>query len=276
MRASILLGLSFLAGCVVKEHCFEDDDCPPGQDCDLVLGVCVTSEPECVVASDCGEVGFACEDGVCVPDCEPQGTVICASDQVEVCGAFCMDTWEASRPDATDTHPGTDGSMATSRPDVIPWFSADAIEGMNQTIARAACEAAGRRLCTTAEWKLACTGLDGLVYPYGDAYDPVLCNGIDTYCTCDGQDPYPHCYHDCGASFHVMPTQSFPECETAWGAWDVSGNVWEVVATDDGLDHYRGGAYNCVDSERNTRCDYDATWNPSAKGFRCCSDGEIR
>jgi hypothetical protein len=268
-----LLASVLLPGCIVKEHCFEAGDCPEGQSCDLDLGACVALAPECAVAEDCGEVGFACEDGSCVADCAAPGTVVCAEDQVEVCGSFCMDAYEASRPDATADDAGVDGSQATSRPDVIPWFDGDPVAGMNRAIAEAACVASGRRLCTAAEWKLSCAGEKGLDYAYGNAYDPLACNGIDTYCTCDGEDPYPQCYDVCGADQHVMPTGSFLDCESGWGAWDLSGNVWEVVASTDGLDHYRGGAYNCHDTEDNHRCDSDATWDPSAKGFRCCSDG---
>lgn len=272
MRRLVLV-LAPLAGCIVREHCFDVDDCPRGESCDVVTGTCAPSAPECVVAEDCGGLGFLCEDGICVADCLPEGTISCPDDQVEVCGTFCMDRWEASRSDATADHAGLDDTMATSRPSVLPWFSSDPVQGMNQDIAEAACNAAGKRLCTTAEWKLSCQGGEGLVYAYGDAYDPLACNGIDAFCTCDGEGPYAHCYDDCGADFRVMPTGSFPACVSPWGAWDVSGNVWEIVATQDGLDHYRGGAYNCRDSVQNQRCDYDAAWDPSAKGFRCCSDG---
>lgn len=274
MRFPALLLLPLpLAGCVVQERCFEAGDCPDGQFCDLAVGACVEGTPECVVDQDCGPAGFSCEAGVCMADCAPQGTLTCGEDQVEVCGSFCMDTWEASRPDATATDGGQDSSMATSRPGVVPWFASDPVAGMNQEVAQAACAAAGKRLCTTAEWRLSCGGVEGLAYAYGDTYDALTCNGIDTYCACDGQDPYPHCYDTCGADSHVMPTGSFPACVSPWGVVDASGNTWEIVASDDGLDHYRGGAYNCKDSEQNHRCDYDATWDPSAKGFRCCSDG---
>jgi formylglycine-generating enzyme required for sulfatase activity len=144
---------------------------------------------------------------------------------------------------------------------------------MNQAIASAACAAADKRLCTMQEWRVVCRGPDDLDYCYGNDFDPLTCNGIDTYCTCEEEDPYPHCYLECGADFHVMPTGSFPDCTNSYGVWDINGNVWEIVASDDGLDHYRGGAYNCRDSEQLHHCDYDATWDPSAKGFRCCADG---
>jgi formylglycine-generating enzyme required for sulfatase activity len=56
--------------------------------------------------------------------------------------------------------------------------------------------------------------------------------------------------------------------------YDINGNVWELADTNDGLEHFRGGAYNCSDSEALHRCDHDGTWGPSARGFRCCKDPE--
>jgi len=37
-----------------------------------------------------------------------------------------------------------------------------------------------------------------------------------------------------------------------------------------GGEHFRGGAFNCGDSETLHRCDYDADWGLTARGFRCC------
>jgi len=175
---------------------------------------------------------------------------------------FCIDIYEASRPDATSTSPGVDNSYATSRPGVIPWYPVDI------NTARRACENAGKRLCYDYEWFPVCTGPDNTVYCYGDDYEPTICNGIDTFC----QNPYPGCYWDEeNVPFHVTPTGSFPECTNEYGVYDINGNVWEWVEDDSG-GHPRGGAYNCGNSERLHRCDYIPTFNPSAKGFRCCKD----
>ncbi len=247
--------------------CLSDADCEQDQTCDLATGIC---ETECQIDADCGH-GFTCTDHHCIFECLG-GEVTCpdADGMVSICGVFCIDVYEASRPDATESDEGTDESMATSRAMVMPWFTGN-VSLMNQTVAEAACQAAGKRLCTSAEWQLVCRGPDDLTYSYGDAYDPVTCNGIDTYCSCG---PSPHCHDSCPADFHAMPTGSFPSCTNAYGVYDINGNVWELVTESDGLDHYRGGAYNCGDSEKLHRCDYDATWNPLAKGFRCCADGQ--
>jgi len=47
--------------------------------------------------------------------------------------------------------------------------------------------------------------------------------------------------------------------------------VWELTDSTDGLEHFRGGAYNCGNSMALHRCDHDGTWGPSARGFRCCA-----
>ncbi len=267
LRVLILTGgLLLPAGCP-SEHqlCGSDEDCVGGQICDVATGRCVY---ECLSTADCGH-GFSCEQFRCVFHCSDQ-PLCCPPDMIAICGVFCIDPYEASRPDATAFSEGLDETRASSRPGVMPWYSRKPYE-MNQAVAAAACAAAGKRLCTAQEWNLVCGGLSDLNYSYGDVYDPTVCNGIDTFCYCS---PYPHCYQDCGADYRAMPTGSFAGCTNSWGVWDINGNVWELVASMDGQDHYRGGAYNCGDSEKLHTCGYDATWNPSAKGFRCCADGQ--
>ena len=265
--------------CLVQERCYQDRDCEVGT-CDEASGRCV--DYECLADEDCGGFPFECVDLACEIICS-DATLDCPEGMVSICGSYCVDVWEASRQDATEESGGTDGCVAVSQPGVIPWHSDDAEEGMNQQIAAEACEAAGKRLCTLQEWEVVCATLEELTYAYGDDYDPSVCNGIDTYCDCDGDGvsdgdgAYPHCREECDTDFHVMPTGSFPECTNEFGIFDINGNVWEVVVSDDGINHYRGGAYNCADSERLHRCDYDGAESgsfPSAKGFRCCADGE--
>ncbi|MBL6974879.1 MAG: SUMF1/EgtB/PvdO family nonheme iron enzyme [Deltaproteobacteria bacterium] len=249
----LAFGLVF-AGCTVDEHCFGDSDCVHPRVCDT-RGICVL---ECTHDGDCGD-GYACEAFRCVPsiakpdvavDIEGDAPVFeCPEDMVMVAGAYCVDRYEASRPDATEDDEGSNGSMALSRPGVMPWRVLD-----NAT-AQAACEAVGKRLCSPAEWEVACQGSDGTVYGYGDDYEPHTCNGIDTFG---------------GGGFHLDVTGAFPGCTNEWGVFDMNGNLWEHVlgGTDKTI---RGGAYNCGDSKALHRCDYvPATWTPSARGFRCC------
>ncbi len=273
---SLLLSLPLLslsAGCVVQEHCTQDRDCYEGR-CDEATGQC--RDHECEVDEDCGGFPFTCEEHACSIDCSDE-PISCADDMVPVCGSYCIDTYEASRPDATEESVGTDDSVAASRQGVLPWYSSTDVDS---SVAAAACAAAGKRLCTQQEWKLVCETTERWTYSYGDDYAPAICNGIDTFCDCDGDgepdaDPYPHCRDECPTAFHATPTGAFPDCTNVFGAYDINGNVWEVVSSDDGIDHYCGGAYNCSDSEELHRCDFDGAVNggfPSARGFRCCAD----
>ncbi len=272
---TLLLAASRLTACVVVERCSQDRDCPSGA-CDEATGECV--DHECQTDEDCGGFPFACDEGSCAVDCSDED-VDCPEAMEPICGHFCIDTWEASRPDASEISGGVDESMAVSQPGVIPWYSSSDV---SMELAAAACEAAGKRLCSPQEWELVCATTDELRYSYGDDYDPAICNGIDTFCDCDGDgEPddtvYPHCRQDCPTEFRVMPTGAFPGCTNEFGIFDINGNVWEVVQTDDGVNHFRGGAYNCSDSERLHQCSYDGAENgnfPSARGFRCCADPE--
>jgi formylglycine-generating enzyme required for sulfatase activity len=251
---ALVLAIAFTAGCVVEERCYRDSDCAAPLVCNA-SGVCAG---ECLDDDDCGP-GFVCRALRCElsggrSDAGGDATapLVCPADMVAVADAYCIDRYEASRPDATAASAGTLDSRALSRAGVVPWQVAD-----NATAA-AACAAAGKRLCTPAEWELACRGPAGTEYAYGDTYEPETCNGIDAF----GR-----------ANFRLVPTGSFPACTNGWGVFDINGNLWEHVAGGDDR-AIRGGAYNCGDSAALHRCGYiPRTWEPSARGFRCCSGG---
>jgi len=265
-------------------------ECPDPQDpckeslCQPFTGECVESPVEDGKKCDDGDPctgGDKCLDGECQPGA--QDMCACPDDMVPVGGVFCIDIYEASRPDATTTSVGSDESMATSREGVLPWFHYN----LAFATAEAACENAGKRLCTEDEVYTVCAGPDETMYIYGNEYSADICNGIDTFCKCDEapcQDidpcPYPHCYNlcpdgtygegcGCGALFHVTPTGYFPLCQDSYGAFDINGNVWELIDDGTGEVWFRGGAYNCGDSEKLHKC-AGKYKNISAKGFRCC------
>jgi hypothetical protein len=255
----LLASLLAPSGCVVTEHCFQDKDCPVGQVC---------------------SAQGSCQPGTQIDSALPDGRtpIRCPlPEMINVEHLFCIDRYEASRPDATSSSEGTSTARATNRKGVLPW------QGVDLATARAGCKAAGKYLCRLAQWQMACMGPKKTVYGYGDTYDPTICNGIDAYCDCSSGPcastkpcPYAHCFFTCGADFKVDPTGSRSGCKSTWGSeviYDINGNVWELADTTDGLEHFRGGAYNCSNSESLHRCDHDGTWGPSARGFRCCADG---
>ncbi len=252
-----------------KPMCFEDRECRDGYICETVTHLCRAAE--CAGDAECRE-DFECVNG----RCRPVGDLQCPEGMVPVDGTFCIDIFEASRPDATSTKAGQDESMAISKGGVLPW------QVENNAEADAACLAADKRLCRESEWQQACMGSEGTNYSYGDEYDALKCNGIDTFCFCDAEScqsgdtcPFPYCYQQCGAAFHLEPTGAFGECTNDYGVFDINGNVWEHVLGGDDT-RIRGGAYNCGDSKRLHRCDYiPGSWTPSARGFRCCAEGWV-
>lgn len=235
-----IIAASFLVSlprCVVSQHCFVDDDCLRGERCNAI-GRCEIKDS---LPLDIGT------------DADGHTTIHCPlPGMTRVAELFCIDVYEASRPDASATSAGTDNSRAQSREGAIPW------QVTSNQEAQLACEAASKRLCTPTEWQRACQGPQNRAYAYGDAYNPTSCNGIDTF-------------ND--RQFKLMPAGSFPECTNQWGVYDMNGNVWEHTANGDNTT-IRGGAFNCSDSRTLHRCDYvPANWEPSARGFRCCADG---
>jgi sulfatase modifying factor 1 len=302
-------------------ECSEDDDCLPYEDGDLCNGALFCDQaPEpsvCTVAPDsivsCQQPQNPCWTSTCTPktgacveterpagapcdDGDPctigdaclagtcraglQNLCACPPGMVRVGEDTCIDQFEASRADATATWSGDD-ARATSRAGVLPWYPVE------YDTARAACQAAGKRLCRRDELRLACQGPAATVYPYGDAYIANACNGIDTFCNCEHancafltQCPYPNCRESspdgvsgrgCGSDPHVMPTGSYPGCVNSWGAFDLAGNVWELVDVGTRESWYVGGAFNCLDSETLHRCD-GLHQDVNARGFRCCAE----
>ncbi|RJO74056.1 MAG: hypothetical protein C4523_01475 [Myxococcales bacterium] len=243
---------ALLISACAESRCYDDADCSENQTCDTTNGQC---RYECEADADCSP-GFRCEDHHCrvVPiDGDSEQPLVCPGEMVKIAETFCIDRYEASRPDATAASIGSDESRALSVEGVLPWQVAD------NAAAQAACEANGKRLCHPDEWRLACRGADDNDYTYGDAYKPAACNGIEALG---------------GGDFRLMPTGSFSDCTNGWGVYDLSGNIWEHVFN--GSDQtVRGGAYNCRDPLTMHRCDYiPGNWTPAALGFRCCATPE--
>ncbi|MCX7957686.1 MAG: SUMF1/EgtB/PvdO family nonheme iron enzyme, partial [Deltaproteobacteria bacterium] len=229
---AVFLFLSFSCNfsCFIKEKCYSNEDCPDNMICNRKNGDC---RYQCSSDNDCGQ-NFACIYHKCLP--KSSGTLNCPPDMANVENSFCMDKYEASRPDATASLEGASNTYAMSREGVLPWLTRD------NTEAETACRNTGKRLCTSEEWYYACSGENNNRYVYGNEYDPLICNGIDTFCDCQNTYcsglsicPYPHCYNEkspegagpCGSSFHIMPTGSFKRCVNKYGIYDLNGNVWE-------------------------------------------------
>ncbi len=120
--------------------------------------------------------------------------------------------------------------------------------GLSRDAAESACRARDARLCSPAEWEAACLGPDHSSFPYGSSYVAQKCNTR-------GRE--------------VAPSGSFPECMSAAGAIDMSGNAAEW----DSSGAVRGAS--AVDGTRG-RCSEKREVTPASSlgdvGFRCCAD----
>jgi len=210
-------------------------------------------------------------------DCDSPTDDFAADNFVDVRNAsnvllFRIYAYEASRPDATLTSPGTMAHRACSRPGVVPWAS------LTHAQAAAACAAVDppkSRLCAASEWQLACSGNAGRKFPYGNTYDSDACNGndYDPNCTLPDND----LALPTGAA-HGCPTKPAQSaCVSSAGAFDMSGNLkeWTSTQTTPGSFNVRGGSYDSVAG--GLACDFDfvsatSTFTFANLGFRCCSD----
>jgi formylglycine-generating enzyme required for sulfatase activity len=99
-------------------------------------------------------------------------------------------------------------------------------ENVNWYEAAAHCESRGARLPTEAEWEYAARGPDGLIFPWGNAFDGTRLNYCDANCTYN----MPDIDVDDGYRF-TAPVGSFPGGVSWVGAHDMSGNIWEWTSS---------------------------------------------
>lgn len=99
------------------------------------------------------------------------------------------------------------------------------VAGINWFSAKEFCEWRKARLPTEAEWEKAARGPSGFEYPWGNEWDPKITNTGD-----DGE-------WDEG----MAPVGAYPKNKSPYGAYDMSGNVWEWVA--DWYQPYAGSEY---------------------------------
>jgi formylglycine-generating enzyme required for sulfatase activity len=175
-------------------------------------------------------------------------------------------TYEASRPDATKDDAGVGEARACSKKNALPWAD------VGFAAARAACEAAGYRLCSGAEWLRACEGSAQSTYPYGSSYAANTCNGAD---------------HDIskqsGLQNGPLASGNRSDCVSEANVYDLSGNLKEWTDDPRGdvdgspIEVVRGGSYESPALGLSCQTELSqqiATTALPSLGFRCCSDDE--
>ncbi|MBN1960090.1 MAG: SUMF1/EgtB/PvdO family nonheme iron enzyme [Deltaproteobacteria bacterium] len=229
--------------------------------------------------------GWRDDNGLPDDGCETKIQSLCPNDMVAIGSAFCIDKYEASRADATESDQGINNSIAISQPGVLPWM-VDEMTTTHFNEFKDACQAAGKHLCSKEEWFAACTGSQQNNYVYGNIFNRETCNCVDTFCDdfcvqrsispCDTTTNcgYTYYYKYNIEIFHEVPTAQFSDCTNDYGTLDINGNVWEIVtSTNDLLNRgyeIRGGAFNCASASARVNCSFNATWSTLYAGFRCC------
>jgi len=139
------------------------------------------------------------------------------------------------------------------------------METLSAKEAEEKCAESGKRLCSGPEWNRACRGPRKTLYPYGEYYDVSACNVAGT---------------------KLQPSGANPLCSNEYGAYDMSGNLWEYTSEDyrhylanSGLKERRGGSWLTGSAQSScARPGVYSTWDLgfTGVGFRCCADAPSR
>lgn len=224
-------------------------------------------------------------------------------------GGVCIDRWEAHLVESAGgrAHPHFE------RPEKGVRYAARSAAGvfpqayLNKNEARAACEQAGKRLCTLAEWYRACRGPEQRLYGYGASYQPGRCNAGKPHLLSKlfGTNPRRWSFADHFNSPKLNQEPGFlakagahAQCKNELGVYDMIGNLHEWVSDrvdrslvdkiplrDDirgkidvnmGKSIFMGGFYSTL-SEHGRGCTYltpghGPKYHDYSTGFRCCRD----
>jgi formylglycine-generating enzyme required for sulfatase activity len=153
---------------------------------------------------------------------------------------------------------------------------------LNWAEAEKYCRWVGGRLPTAVEWEYAAKSGAPTIYPWGDEKPSGnRANFCDRNCPDALNDAAKKNWKESGWVSEgvndgwagTAPVKLYPGGATAWGLYDMAGNVWEWTATDydSSKKEVRGGSWNGTPA--SLRASYRNSYAPSAwnddLGFRC-------
>jgi formylglycine-generating enzyme len=234
----------------------------------------------------------------------------CPSEMVQV-GRACVDRHEAQlSTDDGAVHSPYERPVrgvryvARSGPGIVPQAY------VNRHEAQAACEAAGKRLCSVREWYAACRGTRQTTYPYGPSFVAGKCNTGKPHLLSRyfGTNPraWKYAEHFNSPALNREPgflalTGKHDECVSDYGVYDMVGNLHEWVSdtvdfalatklplrddirnklgTNYGKGVFMGGFYS-TGGQHGHGCGFvtighEARYHDYSTGFRCCRDAGL-
>lgn len=173
---------------------------------------------------------------------------------------FCMDIYEA--PNTRGTNPNV----------MVDWHQA-----------QQACQAQGKRLCTSNEWEFACEGPSMNPYPYGLTRDSTACRIDHQTVRYEPRRLANPATRDDEVRrvYEALPSGSLDRCVSWAGIHDMTGNVdeWVVNSHSRNMDHppYRSGLKGGWWANVRARCRpmttiHSPTFVYYQIGWRCCRD----
>jgi sulfatase modifying factor 1 len=126
--------------------------------------------------------------------------------------AYAIDRTEVTRADFAKYVQSLKDSSAKWEVTDLLSSPNEPVTGVLWTDAAAYCRWAGKRLPTEAEWEKAARGTETFLYPWGDVWDPTLCNSAES------------------GHGKVLPVGRYPRGASPYGALDMAGNAAEWVA----------------------------------------------
>jgi sulfatase modifying factor 1 len=223
---------------------------------------------------------------------DPLTDALCPEGMLLVDGTSCAETVHACR----DQDPATPGRCLRYEPAICRTglalrFCVDRDEYPNQegmlpavmvTFEQAefACDEENKRLCTEAEWALACQGESGFVFPYGDDRDDSACNVEKKVPRVRPEELWEP--RDIAAVLERVDARTasgaMPRCVSPFGVRDMTGNVEEWVKSDTaGVSRaLRGGEYASDPTCLTVRKMRTPGFRQFHTGFRCCRDPLVR
>ncbi|HPB96678.1 MAG TPA: SUMF1/EgtB/PvdO family nonheme iron enzyme [Polyangiaceae bacterium] len=224
----------------------------------------------------------------------------------------CIDKWEAHlvvRKDDGSFEPHSPYErpqpnvryQARSEPGVFPQAY------INRHESQAACEAAGKRLCSLAEWYRACRGPRGFTYPYGPQRIRGACNASKHHLLSRiyGTNPrawkYDEHFNDPKLNQEpgfLAKTGEYEACISEYGVTDMVGNLHEWISdtVDPSLENkiplrddirkklekntghgiFMGGFFSTT-AEHGNGCAFitighEPKYHDYSTGFRCCKN----